>query len=459
MSYAELFALIPLLVLAGTSIVVLLVLACFRNHLLTTWLSLTGLSATLITLGSLPQSGSVQVTSLLVFDGPAKFFAGLIVAAGAAVILLGHGYLADWPDEREEFCVLVLLTTLGAAVLTASAHFASFFLGLELLSVSLYALIAYPRWRERSLEAGVKYLVLAGVSSAILLFGMALVYMVAGTMTFANLGANAPAAGLALIAVGIGFKLALVPFHLWTPDVYQGAPAPVTALVATVSKGAVLALLFRLGAQWSGVLIYGLAGIAIVSMIGGTLLALLQENLKRLLAYSSIAHLGFLLVAFLAKGKAALALYLVAYFVTIIGAFGVVAVLAQRGEELETVSDYRGLFWKRPWLAGTLTAMMLSLAGLPLTAGFVGKFGVVRAGVDAEMWTLVLVLVATSAVGLYYYLRVLVALYAREDRALSMTPVRFGGSAALTVAVVVLLWLGVYPAPMMQLIQAMIGRW
>jgi NADH-quinone oxidoreductase subunit N len=342
-----------------------------------------------------------------------------------------------------------------------------------LLSVSLYVLIAYPRRQAASLEAAAKYLVLAATSSAFLLFGMALVYAGTGTMEFGRLAAAAPAhalhplfsGGLALMAAGIAFKLALVPFHLWTPDVYQGAPAPVTAFVATVSKGAVFALLFRL---FGGLdvhqfrpLLLAFSGIAVASMLGGTFLALLQDNLKRILAYSSIAHLGFLLVAFLSNGEdaaTAVGFYLVAYFLSMMGAFGVVTALSGPERDPEDLQDYRGLMWRRPWLAGTLAAMMLSLAGIPLTAGFFGKLSVLLAGLHSDLWLLVIVLVTMSAVGLFYYLRVLVALCTPAGEA-EGAPLPFSaGNLVLAVLVLLLVLVGIQPAPVVAIIQTMVAQ-
>ena len=365
-------------------------------------------------------------TALLTLDGYARFYTGLILAATAAVTLLSVGYLEQIADQRDEYYVLLLLAALGSLVLVAATHFVSFFLGLELLSVSLYALIAYSRTREESIEAGIKYLVLAATSAAFLLFGMALVYAELGTLAFAGLTATPISTpdpllaltGIGLIVVGFGFKLALVPFHLWTPDVYQGAPAPMTAFVATVSKGAMFALLVRyfsvvdLRSHHALVIVFTL--LAIASMFAGNLLALLQSNVKRLLAYSSIAHLGYLLVAFLASGSlavTAVTFYLVAYFVTTLGAFGVVTVLSTGEREAESLDDYRGLVVRRPWLAVLFTAMLLSLAGIPLTAGFVGKFYLTVAAGGAGLWPLLVVMMVTSGIGLFYYLRVIVAMF------------------------------------------------
>jgi NADH-quinone oxidoreductase subunit N len=433
-----------------------------------------------------------EVTSLLIIDRFALFYMGLVFAAAMAVVLFSYGYLAAHDCRREEYYILVLLATLGSAVLVAANHFAAFILGLEILSVSLYGLIAYVPARTRSVEAGLKYLVLAGTSSAFLLFGMALLYAFSGTMEFHPLGevlygtrvvpdaTGAPLlilpglvlTGLVLMLVGIGFKLGVVPFHLWTPDVYEGAPAPVTAFVATVSKGAMFALVLRFFSEvdvcLSDEMTLILAVIAIASMGAGNLLALLQNNVKRILAYSSIAHLGYLLVALMAggdRGVAAATFYLVAYFVTTLGAFGVITVLSWPGHEAERLEDFRGLARRRPALAGVFTAMLLSLAGIPLTAGFVGKFLVLSAGVGATLWALVLVMVAASVVGLFYYLRVVIEMYKQPEPAAdclppatsdpgAVTSLSLAGGIVLMALVLALVWLGVYPAPLLTLVES-----
>jgi NADH-quinone oxidoreductase subunit N len=255
---------------------------------------------------------------------------------------------------------------------------------------------------------------------------------------------------------------------MWAPDVYQGAPAPVTAFVATVSKGAMVALLLRyfleIAAFRSEALWWALAGIAVLSMFAGNLLALLQDNVKRLLAYSSISHLGYLLVAFLAGGSLvveAVTFYLAAYFITTLGAFGIVSVLSKPGREAEAMDDYRALFWNRPWVAMVFTVMLLSLAGIPLTAGFIGKFYVIAAGVDSSLWVLIVVLVVNSVIGLFYYLRVIVAMAAegsrdtREPDQAQSLQVSYADGLVLATLSGLLFWLGLYPAPLIGLMQAM----
>ncbi len=479
MTGSDLIAILPLIAVAVAAVAVMLGTAGRPRSSLVAGGTILGLVAALATIPVAAGVAPRQVTPLLRMDRYALFYLGLILAAGLAVAGLSFGYLERRGVKQGPFYVLLLLGILGAGGLVAGTHLASFFLGLEILSVSLYGLIAYTGTDGRALEAGLKYLILAGGSSAFLLFGMALVYAEAGTLEFARIGAALNGGGLqtvyaltglGMMLTGIGFKLALVPFHMWTPDVYEGAPAPVAAFVASVSKGAMFALLLRYFTEAN---VYGIAAlrlalvlIAVASMLTGNLLALLQENVKRLLAYSSIAHVGYLLVAFLAAGSMAaeaVSAYLVAYFVTILGAFGVVAVLSPPDRDADQLADYRGLFWRRPGMACTFTAMLLSLAGIPLTAGFVGKFYVLSAGVGSALWLLVLVLILGSALGLYYYLRIVVIMLASP----APETVAAGGAippglvpasgVVLALLTVLLVWFGVYPAPFIRLIEAAVS--
>jgi len=470
----DLIAILPLIVLGGTVTIVMLAIAFCRNHRLTALLSLLGLVLCLVAIWPASTVAPRQVTPLFAIDRYALFYMGLIFAASIAVLLLSYGYLAARRERPEEFYLLVLIATLGAAALVASDHFASFFLGLETLSISLLGLIAYPRDHGKPLEAGVKYLVLAGISSAFLLFGMALIYARLGSMEFARIAALLSAndvppdlywlTGLALIFTGIGFKLSLVPFHMWAPDVYEGAPAPVAAFVAVVSKGAMFALLLRYfvtaSANSFGPVPMMIEIVAVASILVGNLLALLQNNIKRILAYSSIAHLGYLLVAFLASGALrieAVTYYLVAYTVMTVGAFGIITVLStsNAATEVEDLDAYRGLIWRRPWLGGAFAAMLLSLAGIPLTMGFIGKFYAIAGGVSAAMWPAVIALVVGSVIGLFYYLRVIVAICtpAPEGATAYAGAIPMLGGVTLAALTLMLIGFGVYPTPLVHLIQ------
>lgn len=465
-------ALLPIIVLAAAAIVVMLLVAFVPSRKLATTATVAGLVATLFTL---PIAGSVAplaVTPLVIVDGAALLYTGWLLLCTLGVVGLAAGYLDARGEMPGELYILLLTAALGGAVLASSSHFASLFLGFELLSVSLFALLAYSHEHKPGLEAGAKYLVLSGVSSAFLLFGIALIYAELGALEFARIaelvaidgGGLYVAAGVALVVAGIAFKLSLVPFHLWTPDVYQGAPAPITAFLATVSKGAVFVVLLRYflqtGAFDSTPVLTALSLLAGASMLLGNILALLQQNVKRILAYSSIAHIGYLLVAFIAGGDVAVesaSYYLAAYFASTIGAFGIVAVLSSSsGDEAEELAQYRGLFWRRPWLAGVFSLMLLSLAGIPLTMGFVAKFYVVAASVEASLWILLALVIIGSAIGLFYYLRVLVTLFLEPDDATTerhTAAISPSGHAVLAAATAIVLWLGIFPAPLIDLVR------
>lgn len=468
MSSQQLIACSPLIVIALAAVVELLLISFHRGERAAAAVAAAGLVLAGAALAAANACGSTAITSLLVVDRYALFYIGLILIAGLGTIALAYSYFSS----AGELYVLVLLGTLGAAVLTASVHFASLFLALELLSISLYALISYRGGERRGVEAALKYLVLAGTSAAFLLFGMALIYAELGTLEFRSMAGVAQAdaharpaiwlVGEALIITGVGFKLALVPFHLWTPDVYQGAPAPVAAFVATASKSAVFAVLLRFLTEVHGAtvpsLVLVLSLIAGFSMFFGNLLALLQSNIKRILGYSSIAHLGYLLVALTAPGglaTEAVGYYLATYVITMLAAFGVVAVLSAGRGEAERLEDYRGLFWRRPWLAAVLTGALLSLSSIPVTGGFVGKLYIVAAGAASSRWVLLVVLAVNSAIGLFYYLRIIVSMYSAPVEApaeRARVPLASGG--ALAALLLALLWLGLYPAPIIHLLRS-----
>ncbi|MBX3331445.1 MAG: NADH-quinone oxidoreductase subunit N [Nitrospira sp.] len=483
MTTTDLFALSPILAMGSLCIMTMLGIAVRRHH---ATIATLAAASVVITLGTLPLAASVAprtVAMLLRLDTYALLYMGLVLAATLIVIALSYHYWTLRVNDREEceeFYLLVLVATFGALILTASVHFVSFFLGLELISVSLYGLIGYLRTRRAPLEASLKYLLLSSTASAFLLFGMALLYFQTGTMVFAEVGAAMAAhgtkpllwlGGLTLVMVAIGFKLGLAPFHLWIPDVYQGAPTPITAYVATVAKVAVVALLLRfvsdLRMAEMQILDPFFGFLAAASMLAGNFLALLQQNVKRLLACSSIAHFGYLQVALLAGGPfaaEAVTFYLVAYVTTTLGAFGVVTVRSTPLRDADTFEDYRGLFWSRPWLAVTFILSLLSLAGIPITAGFLGKFYAIAAGVQAGLWPLVLLLILNSAIGVYYYLRLIVTLFDRSTAEITIEtsasghviPGHWATVLSLSVIASMLLWLGSYPGPAIDFIRLVV---
>ncbi len=470
MTIQDLVSLLPLLVVAASTVTVMVVTAFRRNHRLALALTVIGLVLALVTLPLASRALPRPVTPLLIIDEFAIFYIALILLTSLVVVLLSFSYMDRMTGNKDEYYMLVLLATLGACTLILSNHFIAFFLGLETLSIALFTMISFTRFQRERIEAAIKYLVLAATTSAFLLYGMALIYTVSGTMQFSQIPGitELPAGeqvlliiGASMLIVGIGFKLALVPFHMWAPDVYDGAPAPVTAFIATVSKGSIFAVFLRLFAHISigiGTSLWNvLALIAIASMLAGNILALSQNNVKRILAYSSIAHFGYLLVAFLAGGSIAapaMTFYIVVYIISSLMAFGVIALLSAPQREFEDLENYRGLFRRRRGYAVLMTLSLLSLASLPPTGGLVGKIFLAAAGVEASLWLLLAALVIGSVIGVFYYLRIVITMFRQSDLTEQVIlPIRRSAYLALIVLSVILVILGIYPTPLLQLIE------
>jgi NADH-quinone oxidoreductase subunit N len=493
MSTQDLLMLSPLIIvaLAGTAVMLAGAFGARRETL--HWMAVAGIGLGLASVIGVRPDAPRDVTTLLRVDSYAILFLTLLFSAAGVVAIVSRPYLRARRCSGEAYYSLLLFASVGMGVLACSTHFASFFLGLETLTVSLYVLMGYLRDDRPSLEAAIKYLVLAAMASGFLLFGIALLYAATGSLllatvvsTTANLLASAAspeavwaAAGVLMLLAGFAFKLALVPFHMWSPDVYQGAPAPVTALIATGSKGALIAVLLRMlaGAPAGETgLAALLAALAVATMFGGNLLALLQTDVKRLLAYSSVAHIGYIFVALAAggtTGSEAVVFYTITYVVTTLGAFGVVAVLSAEGPaDADDLAGYRGLGRRRPALAAVFAIMLLSLAGVPPTGGFLAKFAVLSAAIAAGRTGLALAMVAASGVAIFYYLRILVVMYmepAAEAKretggvlTVDNTPAVAAGSSvgslvALTALVAIVLAIGLYPEPWLRAVGAAVA--
>ena len=460
-AYPDLLHILPHLVLATGTVIALLVAASPRRPGAAVLVAGSTLVCALGSLGAVAARVPAAYTPLLFLDGLSVLSMGLVLFASLCAIVIAAPYLDLHDLPPGEFSVLLLLGTLGGLVLVTSAHFASLFLGVELIGIPLVALAAYHRGRAQGIEAGFKYLVLAGMSSAVLLFGIALLYAASGDLSFGALtGRPGPLAriGLVLLLAGMGFKLGLFPFHFWVPDVYDGSPAPVTVFAATAVKAAAFVALLRLVppaliAQ-DRLLALLLAVISVTSMTAGNIAALRQRNIKRMLAYSSIAHNGYLLVAFLSAGQlatTAILLFLVSYIVTNLAAFGVVSLLSHGAGDADDLDDYAGLAWRRPGLAAVMTAAVLSLLGLPLTAGFIAKFSLVAAGMEAAQLALVLALAVNTIISAYYYLRIVMTMFLgpRDVPAVTArpTPHPVPASGAFILALQGLLLLGIGTAP------------
>ncbi|AIN47288.1 NADH-quinone oxidoreductase subunit NuoN [Candidatus Palibaumannia cicadellinicola] len=471
--------LLPVLIVGLTVFVVMLCIAWRRNHFLSATLTVIGLNLALLSLFWVAHSRNSDVTDftqLIRVDSFSIFYIGIILIASLATTILAYTWLTGYEGKRDEFYMLVLIATIGGIILACANHLTALFLGIELISLPLFGMIGYAYCTKQSLEASIKYTLLSSVTSSFLLFGVALVYAATGQLSFIGIGQSLNdamlynpilLAGLGMMIVGIGFKLSLVPFHLWTPDVYQGAPAPVSTFLATVSKIAIFASVMRL-------LCYAplinnnkiqlvLAIIAFCSMLFGNLMALSQSNIKRVLGCSSIAHLGYVLVSFLAMPHTlvleTVGVYLVGYLFANLGAFGVVSIMSSpyRGQDTDLLSSYRGLFWHQPVLSAVMTVMMLSLAGIPITLGFIGKFYVIALTVNSQLWWLTSGVIVSSAIGLFFYLRIMVNLYLDIPKNIRRnTPshwVLTGSGMIVLTSSLLVLFFGLYPQPLINIVQ------
>jgi NADH-quinone oxidoreductase subunit N len=394
-----------------------------------------------------------------------SLFVHLIVIGVAFLAILGSGdYLKREDLDAGEFCALILFATAGMGVMAGAQELLTAFIGLEMSSIASYILASYKRDAPRSNEAAMKYFLLGSFATAFFLYGIALTYGATGTTRLDMMGqagaqtsATLLKMGLGLVFVGLAFKVAAAPFQLWTPDVYEGAPAPVTAMLSTGPKAAAFALALRILADVeaaSALWLWALWAVAVISMFAGNLGALVQTNLKRMLAYSSIAHAGYILVALTAAaasdrpeaGIAAALFYLVSYALVKLGAFLIVAQLGGAGERHIEIEDFTGLARRQPAMAACLSLFLLSLLGLPVTAGFVGKFYVFNAALEANLIWLAIILAVNSVIGAYYYLRVMVAMYMREaTQDVAAEPVPWTLSIVLWIAAAGTLFVGLSP--------------
>jgi len=408
---------------------------------------------------------------MIVIDGFGLFVAAVILLGTFLTLLLTVGYCRRQNIDLAEYYHLILMSATGMLLLAQSTHLVMIFIALELMSVSVYVLTGFRRRLPRSVEGALKYFVLGSFSTGFLVYGMALLYGATGTLDLVGMPAGltpgevAPlfVTGAGLVLIGLAFKVALVPFHMWSPDVYQAAPSPITGFMATGVKAAGFAALARVvastielvGGRWEPVLWI----LAVLTMFVGNVAAIRQDDIKRMLAYSSIAHAGYLLVAVLAHsglGTAAFLYYLAAYTLMTLGAFGVVTILGERGVENTSISrDYAGLGHREPLIGAAMALFMFSLTGIPPTAGFFGKFSIFSAAVSAGYVLLAVLMVIASVISAYYYLKVVVAMYMRSaERA----PIQVGMTAlagiGLLIAVVGTLGLGVFPGGWIELARA-----
>ncbi len=475
-----LLPLMPMLIVAITALVVMIGISLKRSHFLTALLSVIGLNIALIytllqLFGYAPHADKVGV--MFMMDGFALVNMAVVLISALACMALAYRYFDSFKDNKEELYLLMLISTMGAMSMVSAQHFASFFMGLELLSVPMYGMISYTFIKQKSLEAGIKYLILSATASASLLMGMAFIYASTGTLEFAKLGQEVLAdkitpllvVGAVMMVAATAFKLSLAPFHAWAGDVYEGAPAPITNFLASVGKVAVMAVIVRFFVLSATPILPSvdmvLATLVVLSILVGNLLALYQNNLKRMLAFSSIAHMGYALIALLGGGAGAdttVTMYMGIYALTSIGAFGVIVLMtgaygeedrntmsAKLEDEADDMTVYQGLFWRRPVLTAVMTLMLLSMAGIPLTAGFITKMQVLFTSVFGGRFWLAGMLIVGSAIGLYYYLKVLLMMYKRPTTHIAFDVTddwRFKANGLMVLLVTaIILGLGILP--------------
>lgn len=460
--------LMPELVIALTLLIVL-VFDLFDSISKTVlgWMTIVGAGIALWVSIQMHQAGTVgtQFSEMLKVDNFSLFFNIIFLVSTILVALISINYLGGRDRKQGPYYLLILLATLGMMLMAAGNELIIVFLGLELMSLSLYILAGYFRESPASSEAGMKYLLLGAFASAFFLYGIALIYGGAGTTSVPAIAEAIAApnksplllAGMFLLIVGFGFKVAIVPFHQWAPDVYEGAPTTIAAFISAGPKAAGFAAFLRifmealpnLQVEWSGVIIL----LAMLTMTVGNVIAIAQTNIKRMLAYSSIAHAGYILIGLAAansEGISSAMLYLLVYCVMNIGAFGAVILAKTADGESLMISDYAGLGLRKPLLAMFMTVMLLSLAGFPPTAGFVGKFYIFKSAVGAGHIWLVIIGAVNTAISAFYYLRVVVTMYMREpEEELEFSPYSSTLVIGLVIAAIGVLLIGILPSLML----------
>jgi len=458
------FALTPLLLVAFGIVLQLLLIAWRRSQYmilgLTIWVLLCALAAN----ASLFSQEAIQVTRLLKVDSYGAFALALVALSALVVCFVSKQVFRRFTEVHDEYYVLLLLVVLGAGTLIFSDHFASLFLGFELLSIALVGLVGYLREEQHAVETGFKYLILSASASSFMLLGIAFIYSQTGSLSFPveqigpMHGNHFHLLGVLLLFVGIAFKLSLVPFHFWTPDVYQGAPTPITMLLATVSKVAIFVVLIKvwLGQQYfaNGQLLQLVSVVAVLSMLIGNILALQQQNIKRLLGYSSIAHMGYLLIVLVVVSSKSFdfiwqtaLFYLAAYALASLSIFvALVVYTAGSGDEQDIEMDsWQGLFWHKPLLSALIIMALLSLAGIPLSMGFIGKFYLLSYATQAGLWELIAALIIGSGISLFYYLRLIFVLFSSSYEAPKLRSYSYANYLLVVLLAITGLTLGLYP--------------
>ncbi|MXP50885.1 NADH-quinone oxidoreductase subunit NuoN [Pantoea sp. SoEX] len=477
----QLIASLPLIIIGSTIFILLILISWQRNHLFTVLLTCICLGLSYSSLYFVSKVSDIDIMSLLCADSYSIFYITLIIISSLYITILGYIWLNSFIDNKEEFYILLLISTLGAIILSSTNNFITLFLGIELLSLPLFGLICYDFQKKLSIEASIKYTILSAVASSLLLFGMALIYTSCGSFNFLLIGEKIISnlikeplllIGFVMVITTIAFKLSLIPFHLWTPDVYQGAPASISAFMSTVGKISIFSVFTRLFIYIpitnSTKITHILVIIALMSIVLGNIMAMFQKNIKRLLGYSSISHFGYLLISLITVQSNKLSLessqiYIVSYIIGILGIFGVIVLISRENyknnsSDTDLIQHYSGLFWSNPILCIIMTIMMISLAGIPMTVGFIGKFYITSLSIATHLWWLTGGIIISSVIGVYYYLRITLSLYQYSPKIKNAnisnnwicTPL---GIILITNTFLTIL-LGIYPKPLINLIQS-----
>jgi NADH-quinone oxidoreductase subunit N len=467
----DLVSIAPVLILSAFSMTVI-VLDLFggKNKALLVFVSLVGLFLTGLSAFAKSSLPVYSFNNSYVVDHLSVFFIIIFTVSSALAILLSVDYNRREGIKVGEYYSLILFCTVGMIVLASASDMIMIFLGIEIVSLPLYVLAGIRRGDMKSNEASLKYFLLGAFATGFLLYGMTMIYGGTGSTNLLEIAASIKSSngvtnplmilGVVLLVIGFGFKIASVPFHMWAPDVYQGAPSPVTAFMAVGPKAAALAAFLRvfsealpeLSGSWDTLLII----IAVLTMFFGNLGAIVQTNIKRLLAYSSISHVGYLLIAVIVKGSmggASLLFYMLTYTFMIFGVFGIIILVGKKGNENLEIEDYSGLGFKHPILALSLTVLLLSLGGLPPFAGFIAKFYIFSAAINEGFVTLVIIAVLNSAISFYYYLKVIVFMYMKEPEqefSISLAPMTL---LVVTISVIATIELGIFPDAILALAQ------
>lgn len=451
---------LPELVLAIGALVLLLA-GAIRGKDRDVWITELAIGVLALALVLMLTGGGAKAAvynGLFIDDAFGRFMKVLVLLGAVVTLIMGQEFLTREKVDRFEYPILVLLSTLGALILVSASGLITLYLGLELMSLALYVLAAFHRDNLRASEAGLKYFVLGALSSGMLLYGTSLIYGFAGTVDFAGIASAIHGQatigivfGLVFLMTGLAFKMSVVPFHMWTPDVYEGAPTPVTAFFATAPKMAAVAITVRvimtafpgITTQWQQIIVF----ISILSMILGSFAAIGQTNIKRLMAYSSIGHMGFALVGLAAgtpEGVQGVAIYMAIYLTMTLGTFAAILAMRTGGRNVENIADLMGLSKTHPSMAFLLAMMMFSLAGIPPLAGFFAKFYVFNAAIQAHLYPLAVIGVLSSTVAAFYYLRVVKFMYF-DEAAVPFDPPSLTLRIVLGVTGVLVIFLFVYP--------------